>query len=180
MVKRETPMRTIRFLGSGAALVPGRALAAVLDAPHAVAAVLDAPRAAKNDPTSRQLRRLLADGFVVSDFDLRRDPVWTQVVLRRGDETRELKAPGLAFAAFAVQVAPRVVAGGIGRDRGRTLRLATRADEREMTTGTLGLRAQTSTWIAGQPGLAAAVAAWENDLGVERATRADQIGRAHV
>ncbi len=165
---RETPMRSVRVLSSEVSLLPARV----------VGAVLDAPRAARDHPTSRDLRHLLADGFRVVGYDQCYDPVTTQVVLERGDDTRELASPDLAFAAYAAQMVPRAVARAIRDDRSPPRRTAAPSPGgATVPLGRIAQRAQVSPWISGHPGLAADVAAWEQGLGPEHGVRAARLAR---
>lgn len=100
-------MRAVRALSAGAslALAPARV----------VQAVLDAPRAAAAHPRSRELRRLLDDGYAVTAFQQQDEPLSTHVSLQRGDDTREVTSTDLAFAAYAAHTVPRLVARGSRR-----------------------------------------------------------------
>lgn len=95
-------MRAVRILTTGASMVllPARV----------AGAMLDAPRAARHHPRSRELRRLLDEGYTVTGYRLRHHPASAQVTLERGDETREVASTDLAFAAYAAQTVPPTVA----------------------------------------------------------------------
>lgn len=84
--------------------------------------VLDAPRAARDHPSSRELRRLLDVGFTIAAYRLERDPVRTHLSLRRGDDTREVASADLAFAAYAAQTVARVERRANDRHRTRSAR----------------------------------------------------------
>src|SRR5688572_27533719 len=93
---------------------PGRLLlgmASLLVLPvEVVRAALDSPRAAAEHPSSRELRRLLDDGYQVTGFRRGRpyDPI--EVSLVRRDSTTRVTSTDLAFAAFAAHAVPRAVA----------------------------------------------------------------------
>lgn len=102
-------MRAVRALTAGASLV--------LLPTRMVRAMVDAPRAAADHSRSRGLRRLLDDGYAVTTYRQHRDPVATHVTVQRGDDTREVASTDLAFAAFAGQIVPPLVAGASRRPR---------------------------------------------------------------
>jgi len=106
-------MRAARILTTGASmmLLPVRM----------AGAMLDAPRAARNHPRSRELRRLLDEGYTVTSYHRRQHPASTQVTLQRGDETREVASTDLAFAAYAAQTVPRTVARATGEHQRHVL-----------------------------------------------------------
>lgn len=79
-----------------------------------VRAALNAPRAAREHPSSRELRGLLEAGYTVTAYRPRRRPDGTRVTVQRGDDTRVVASPDLAFAAFAAQAVPRAI-GRAGR-----------------------------------------------------------------
>lgn len=95
-------MRAVRILTTGASMV-------LLPARMA-GAILEAPRAARHHPRSRELRRLLDEGYTVTSYRRRHHPASAQVTLQRGDQTREVASTDLAFAAYAAQAVPRTVA----------------------------------------------------------------------
>lgn len=95
--------------------------APVRAASRIVAAVLDAPRAARQHPTSQELRRLLDTGFVVTAYRHQRQPVATDVVLERDDERQELHSEELAFAAYAAGVVPRAIDRALRHQQRRVL-----------------------------------------------------------
>lgn len=100
-------MRAVRALSAGASLALAPA--------QVVRAVLYAPRAAAAHPRSRELRRLLDDGYAVTAYRQQREPLSTHVCLERGSETREVASTDLAFAAYAAHTVPPLVARGSAR-----------------------------------------------------------------
>lgn len=93
-------MRADRLL-TGAASLPLLPVAAVR-------AALDAPRAAREHPSSRELRHLLDAGYAVTGYRTQLSDA-VQVSLERGEETVTVTSPDLAFAAYAAQAVPRAV-----------------------------------------------------------------------
>lgn len=76
--------------------------------------MLEAPQAVSNHSDSRELRRLLDDGFAVTAYRLRSDGAGVQVSLQQGDESREVSSADLAFAVFAAQAVPSLLARAAG------------------------------------------------------------------
>lgn len=106
-------MRAARILTTGASMV--------LVPVRMAGAVLDAPRAARNHPRSRELRRLLDEGYTVTSFRRQDRPASAHVTLQRGDDTREVTSTDLAFVAYAARIVPRTVARAAGEHQHHVL-----------------------------------------------------------